>query len=58
MKMRNPLHPRVNVDRLYRYRKEDGRELQGVKEAVKLTNLQLENISKSLESVCLLMQHL
>ena len=56
--MRNPLHPRVNVDRLYRHRKEDGRELQGVKEAVKLTNLQLENISKSLESVCLLMQHL
>ena len=58
MKMHNPLHPRVNVDRLYRHRKEDGRGLQGMKEAVKLRNLQLENVSKSLESACLLMRHL
>ena len=44
--MHNALHPKTNVDRLYIPSKEDGRGLQGVEEAVKLTNLGLENYVK------------
>ena len=39
----NALHSKNNVGHLYKPMKEGGRELQGVKEAVKLTNLRLEN---------------
>ena len=46
MTMHNVLHPKSNVDRLYIPRKEGGRGLQGVKEAVKVTNLGLENYVK------------
>ena len=46
MTMHNALHSKSNVDRLYIPRKEGGRGLQGVKEAVKLTNLGLENYVK------------
>ena len=44
--MHNVLHPKSNVDRLYIPRKEGGRGLQGVEEAVKVTNLGLENYEK------------
>ena len=44
--MHNVLHPKSNVDRLYIPRKEGGRGLQGVEEAVKVTNLGLENYAK------------
>ena len=44
--MHNVLHPKSNVDRLYILRKEGGRGLQGVEEAVKVTNLGLENYEK------------
>ena len=43
MTMHNALHPKSNVDRLYTPGKEGGRGFQGVEEAVKLTNLGLEN---------------
>ena len=43
MTMHNALHPKSNVDRLYIPKKEGGRGLQGGEEAVKLTNLGLEN---------------
>ena len=46
MTMHNVLHPKSNVDRLYIPRKEGGRGLQGVEEAVKVTNLGLENYVK------------
>ena len=46
MIMHNALHPKSNVDRLYIPRKEGGRGLQGVEEAVKVTNLGLENYVK------------
>ena len=46
MTMHNVLHPKSNVDRLYIPRKEGGRGLQGVEEAVKVTNLGLENYEK------------
>ena len=46
MTMHNPLHPKSNADRLYIPREEGGRGLQGVEEAVKLTNLGLENYVK------------
>ena len=46
MTMHNALHPKSNVDRLYIPRKECGRRLQGVEEAVKLANLGLENYVK------------
>ena len=46
MTMHNALHPKTNVDHLYIPSKEDGRGLQGVEEAVKLTNLGLENYVK------------
>ena len=46
MTMHNVLYPGSNVDRLYIPRKEDGRGLQGVEEAVKVTNLGLENYVK------------
>ena len=42
----NALHPKSNVDCLYIPKKEGGRGLQGVKEAVKVTNLGLENYAK------------
>ena len=44
--MHNVLHPKSNVDRLYIPRREGGRGLQGVEEAVKVTNLGLENYEK------------
>ena len=44
--MHNVLHPKSNVDRLYIPSKEGGRGLQGVEEAVKVTNLGLENYEK------------
>ena len=46
MPMHNALHPKSYVDRLYIPKKEGGRELQGVEEAVKSTNLRLENYVK------------
>ena len=46
MTMHNVLHPKSNVDRLYIPRKEGGRGLQGVEEAVKVTNLGLQNYEK------------
>ena len=46
MTIHNALRPKSNVDRLYIPRKEGGRGLQGVEEAVKLTNLGLENYVK------------
>ena len=46
MTMHNALHPKGNVDCLYIPRMEGGRGLQGLKEAVKLTNLGLENYIK------------
>ena len=46
MTMRNALHPKSNIDRLYIPRKEGGRGLQGVEETVKVANLGLENYLK------------
>ena len=46
MTMHNSLHPKSNVDHLYIPRNEGGKGLQGVEEAVKLTNLRLENYVK------------
>ena len=46
MTMHNRLHLKTNVDRLYIPRKEGIRGMQGVKEAVKLTNVGLENFVK------------
>ena len=46
MTMHNALHQKSNVDRLYILRKEGGRGLQGVEEAVKLINLGLQNYVK------------
>ena len=46
MTMRNALHPKSNIDRLYIPRKEGGRGLQGVEETVKVANLGLENCLK------------
>ena len=46
MTIHNALHPKGNADCLYIPRKEGGRGLQGVKEAVKVTNLGLENYAK------------
>ena len=43
MTMHDVLYLKSNVDRLYIPRKEDGRGLQGVEEAVKVTNLGLQN---------------
>ena len=43
MTMHNVLHPKSNVDHLYIPRKKGGRGLQGIKEAVKVTNLGLQN---------------
>ena len=44
--MHNAFHRKCNVDLLYIPRKEGGRGLPGVEEAVKLTNLGLENYVK------------
>ena len=49
MTMHNALHPRSNVDRLYIPMKEGGRGFYGVEEAVKLTNLGLENYEKKVQ---------
>ena len=43
MTTHNALHSKSNVDCLYIPRKKGGRGLQGIKEAVKLTNVGSEN---------------
>ena len=53
MTMHNALHPKNNVGRLKLPRKEGGRGMQGVEEAVKLTNLGLKNYVKEFRE-CLL----
>ena len=46
MTMHNAFHPKSNIDCLYIPRNQGGKGLPAVKEAVKLTNLGLENYAK------------